>query len=113
MIPFIILIVVQVTISVVVIFVLKRLLDRELEKSAIEKLMSLKADADVKVVNVYHAQPLAMNVESQFRALIKNRFTGSEVVFEHLANLKGGLIIKIKDDVLDFSLSSRLENFWS
>ena len=113
MIPLIILIFLQLTIALVIIFVLKRLLDRELEKAAIEKLMSLKANADVKVVNIYHAKPLTLNVEEEFKSLVKNKFVGSEIVFERISNLRGGLIIKAADEVLDFSVSSRLENLWS
>ncbi len=109
----IMIIILQLTIALVVIFVLKHFLDRELEKAAIEKLMSLKANADLKVVNIYHAKPLTLNIEGEFRALVKNKFSGSEIIFEQISNLKGGLIIKAADEVLDFSVSSRLENLWS
>ena len=110
MMPFLIIFVLQLVIATVVIFVLKRLLDRELEKAAIEKLTSLKTNVDVKVVHIYYAKPLSLNVEEKLRELVKNKFSVSEIIFEELENIKGGLIIKIEDEVLDFSLSSRLEN---
>ena len=51
-------IILQLTIAAVVIFVLKRLLDRELEQAAIEKLISLKTNISVKIVHVYYTRPL-------------------------------------------------------
>ena len=106
-------IVLQLAIAGVVIVVLKRLLDRELEQAAIEKLMSLKTNATVKIVHIYYTKPLSLNVEQTLTGLVKNKFVDGEIAFEQLRDLKGGLIIKVDDEVLDFSLSSRLENFWS
>jgi F0F1-type ATP synthase delta subunit len=113
MMPFVIIIVLQVVIAGVVIFVLKHLLNPELEKVAIEKLASLKPSIDVKVINVYHFRRLPVNIQKELRELAKNKFTNSEIIFEQSNILKGGVVIKIDSEVLDFSLSSRLENFWS
>jgi F0F1-type ATP synthase delta subunit len=113
MLPFIIMIVLQVTIGVVVVFVLKNLLDGELEKAAIEKFSSLKANPEVRVVNVYSFRPLSVNIEQELKGLAKHKFTDSEIIFEQNKVLKGGVVIKTSNEVLDFSLSSRLENFWS
>ena len=54
-----------------------------------------------------------MKVEQTLTGLVKDRFVDGKIAFEQLRDLKGGLIIKVDDEVLDFSLSSRLENFWS
>ena len=56
---------------------------------------------------------MPLKVEDRLRGLIKAKFVSSEVKFEQLKSLKGGLMIKLADEVLDYSLSSRLENFWS
>lgn len=113
MISILILLIVQLAIAGIVIFVLKRLLDRELEKAALEKLASFKTMGTVDNVIVYYASSLPLRVEEEIRALVKRKFTDSKIIFEKLSDLKGGLMIKIVDEVLDFSLSSRLENFWS
>jgi F0F1-type ATP synthase delta subunit len=108
-----IVIVLQIVIAGIVFSILWRLLDRELVAAAIEKLMSVKTSAEVKVVNVYHGNVLPVRIEEKLKILVKNKFTNSDVFFEQLKSLKGGLIIKVADEVLDFSISSRLENFWS
>ena len=113
MMPFIIIIILQLVIAAVVIFVLKRLLDRELAKAAVEKLVSLKLPNKVEQVCVYHAGSLSLAFEQELTAIVKNKFLGSKIVFEQTPNLKGGLVIKVADEMLDFSLISRLEHFWS
>ncbi len=110
---FLILILVQLAIAGTVIFVLKRLLDRELAKAAIEKLASLKAAEAVEHVIVYYASPLPSSVEAEIKVLANRKFTNGKIVFERLQSLRGGVIIKVADEILDFSLSSRLENLWS
>lgn len=111
--PLIIIIVLQIVIALIVVVVLKRLLDRELEKAAIEKMASLKNDPDAKMVSVYSAQSLPLNVQQQLTFVIKNKFSNAKVSFSELRDLKGGVMIKFDENILDFSLSSRLENFWS
>ena len=113
MILFISIFVLQIGIALGVVFVLKFYLNRELEKAAIEKVMSLKASEDVKVINVSYGKNLPLNVEEELRALFNSKFVNCKIVFDHHPDLNGGLIIKIEEETLDFSLSSRLENFWS
>ena len=111
--PFVIIIILQLIIAGIVVFILKNFLNRELEKAAVEKVMSLRANEDVKAINIYYAQSLPINVAEEFKVLIQNKFVNSKIEFEQLQDLKGGLIIKVGEEILDFSLSSRLENFWS
>ena len=113
MMPFLSMFVLQLIIAAIVIFVLKNLLDRELEKAAIEKLMSLKADSTIKTVNIYYAHSMPSKIEKELIHLTKNKFSDSKVVFEQNKILKGGLVIKAADVVLDYSLSSRLDHLWS
>jgi len=113
MMPLLILFIVQLMVACAVIFILKRVLDRELEKSAIEKLASFKFSGKVDKIMIYYASALSLRTKEQITSLIKQRFTCGEIVFEQLRTLKGGLMIKIADEVFDFSLSSRLESFWS
>ena len=113
MMPFVIIIILQLVIAAVVIFVLKRLLDRELEKAAVEKLMAFKPQSKVEQAHVYHAGPLSLALKQELTAIVKNKFSESKIVFEQAPGLKGGLVIKVADEMLDFSLISRLEHFWS
>ena len=110
---FVFILVLQLVIAAVVAFVLKRLLDRELEKAAIEKFSSLKPMQGVKTITVNYASPLPSSVEQELTALAKRKFVDSKITFEQEATLKGGLIIKVADEILDFSLANRLEHFWS
>jgi F0F1-type ATP synthase delta subunit len=112
MMPFVIIIGLQVVIAGVVVIFLKQRLDRELEKAAIEKIMSLKNNSEVKAVNIYSAKNLPTNIAQELGSIAKNKFSNARVAFEILEPIKGGLMIKVDEEVLDFSLSSRLENFW-
>jgi F0F1-type ATP synthase delta subunit len=103
----------QLVIALIVVIVLKQQLDRELEKAAIEKMMSIRNNPETKMVNVYFAKSLPNVIEQQIRSLGKTKFSNAQMTFESLEDLRGGLMIKIDQEVLDFSLSSRLENFWS
>ncbi|MEI7998228.1 MAG: hypothetical protein WCH62_01805 [Candidatus Omnitrophota bacterium] len=113
MMSFLILIIVQLVIAGVVIFFLKNLLDRELEKVAIEKLASLKSTEAVDCVIVYYANSISFRAAEEIKSLTSRKFINGKIVFERLQTLKGGLIIKVANEILDFSLSSRLESFWS
>ena len=113
MMPFLIIIVLQFVIALVVLYVLKRLLDRELQKAAIEKFMSLKKSDAVSSISVYYAGSLSLNIQQDLTALAKQKFGQAKVVFEQAQALKGGLVIQVAEEILDFSLTTRLENFWS
>jgi F0F1-type ATP synthase delta subunit len=113
MIPFIILFCLQLIIAGIVIFVLKQLLDKELEQAALEKAMALKNNPEIKSIHVYSAKDLSVQLKEQLTSIVKNKFSNGKIIFEHLSSLKGGLIIKVEEQVLDFSLSSRLEHLWS
>ena len=113
MIVLFILLFVQCVIAGIVIFVLKGFLDRELKKAAIEKLVSLKAAQDINQITVYYAHVMPSMIQEEIKNIAHQKFSKGNIVFEQLQALKGGLMIKIADEVLDFSLSSRLEHLWS
>lgn len=106
-------IIVQALIALVVLGILKYLLDRELEKAAVEKLLSLKVNSSASGIHVYHGNPMPSKVKSRLTGMIRRKFLQDEVRFEQLQSLKGGLMIKVADEVLDFSVASRLEHLWS
>lgn len=104
---------VQLIIALAVLFVLKRLLERELERAAIEQLSAIKSVQGASGIKVYHGGALSAELRDRLMRTIKGRFASVHVDFEHVPSLKGGLMIKLADEVLDFSVSSRLEYLWS
>jgi len=97
----------------IVIFVLKRLLDKELVQAALEGFESCKAPSDIKEIDVFSASRISDELKSHLESVRQCRFVQANLNFKENADLRGGLIIALGDIVLDFSLASRLENFWS
>ena len=109
----IIIFLVQCSIAVVVIFVLKRLLDKELRGAALEKFESCKASLDIKEITVLSASRLNEEFKSKLESIRKRKFVQAKLNFKENPDLKGGVAIALGDVLLDFSLISRLQNFWS
>ncbi len=105
----IVLVLVQLLIAGVVIFVLKRLLDRELMLTALEKLDSLEP---VKEITVKYAGHLSDAIRSKIQSILRRKTEGIKVIFIESSELKGGLVIEAEGVVFDFSLAGRLKNFW-
>ena len=95
------------------IFVLKKLLDKELMNSALEKFESCKASSDIKEIIVRSSSTINDEFKSRLESIRKRKFIQAKLDFQFDASLKGGLVIVLGDLLLDFSLSSRLQNFWS
>ncbi len=106
-------VILQFLIAAVVVFVLKNLLDKELKQAAIEKFMALRIDGSIEDIKIYHVGLLSAPVKQQLLNEVKRKFENNKVIFEENSILKGGLVIVIGEQVLDFSLTNRLENFWS
>jgi len=104
---------VQGVFAVVVVLVLKRLLDKELMKAALEKFESCKASTDIKEITVLSASILSVEFQRQLESVRKRKFVQAKLNFKKDAGLKGGLAIALGDVLLDFSLGSRLQHFWS
>ncbi len=111
MIQLFLLMIVQLVIAVIVILVLKRLLDRELKKAALEKFQTLKINGE-KTITIYYAGQLSAHVKEELLDVARNKYKESNLVFEQNQILKGGLVIVVDEQMLDFSVSNRLENFW-
>ena len=106
-------IILQLVIAGIVIFVLKNLLDKELKEAAIEKFTALKVADTIDSIKIYHTGQLSLGVKEQLIAEAKRKFENKDIVFEQNQILKGGMVIVAGEQVLDFSLANRLENFWS
>jgi F0F1-type ATP synthase delta subunit len=103
----------QCVIAVVVIFVLKKLLDKELMMAALERFESCKTSPEIKEIAVHSASTISDEFKSHFESIKQRKFAQANLNFQENADLKGGVVIAVGDLLLDFSLSSRLQNFWS
>ena len=110
---FLILFLVQCVFAVVVILVLKKFLDKELMMAALEKFESCKASSDIQEIIVHSASQVNDEFKRQLESIRKRKFVQAKLNFQENAVLKGGVVITLGDVLLDFSLSSRLKNFWS
>jgi len=110
---FLIIFFIQCVFALFVIFVLKKLLNKELIRSALEKLESCKASPDTKEIIVRFASKINDEFRSRFEYIRKRKFAQATLNFQEDANLKGGVVITLGDVILDFSLSQCLKNFWS
>jgi len=97
----------------IVILVLKKSLEKELIKAALEEFESCKISSEIKEIAVYSAAGINDEFKIHFEAIRKRKFSQANFNFKENAALKGGVVIAIGDLLLDFSLTSRLEHFWS
>ena len=103
----------QIVFAVLVVLVLKKLLDRELMNAALEKLESCKIPTEINEIAVYSASGVSDEFKRHLEAVRRQKFAQAQFNFRENAELKGGVVIAAGELLLDFSLSSRLENFWS
>jgi len=88
-------------------------LNKELIKAAFEKLESCKIPSDIKEISVFSASTISDEFISHLESIRQRRFNQANVNFLQNAELKGGIVIAAGDLLLDFSLASRLQQFWS
>lgn len=103
----------QCVFALVVIFVLKRLLDKELMKAAFEKFESCKISPEVKEIAVRSASAISDEYKAHLESIRQRKFAHANLNFQEDKALKGGVVIAMGDLLLDFSLLSRLQHFWS
>jgi F0F1-type ATP synthase delta subunit len=103
----------QCVFALVVIFVLKGLLDKELMSAALEKFESCKNAPDIKEITVLSASRVSDEFKSCLESVRRRKFNQAQLNFKENNELKGGIVIAVGDLLLDFSLSGRLQNFWS
>ena len=110
--PFLFLFIVQALVAAAVIFILKQLLDKELAEAALEKFQALGADKGSSAI-VVRLGRLDPRIRSRFEELARRRFPRARLTVETDPALKGGVLIIIGEQTLDFSVASRLRDFWS
>jgi F0F1-type ATP synthase delta subunit len=103
----------QCVFAIIVIFVLKKLLDRELMRVALEEFESCKVSSDTKEIAVCSASRINDEFKNHFESIRQRKMPQAKLNFQEDVAIKGGVVIAVGDDLLDFSLSSRLQHFWS
>lgn len=109
----IIFVLVQLMVAGVVVVVLKHLLNKELIEAALEKLEFFKPAQGSSLIMVSLGRAMDDELGARFESLRRRRFAEFKIEFKQDKSLKGGVIVIIGNDVLDFSLNTRLKNFWS
>lgn len=100
----------QAAAAVLVVFLLKKYLERELFMGALEKIARMKDPAiPVEDVVVVCAAKLSGDDEFRLRSLLKDRFPLAEVTLGENAALGGGVVVRAGEEVLDFSLAAKLK----
>ena len=103
---------VQALVAAVVIFILKQLLDKELIEAALEKFQGLDTGKDTADIRVRLGK-MDARARERFEDLARRRFPRARLTVEQDEGLKGGVIITVGSEQLDFSVANRLKGFWS
>jgi F0F1-type ATP synthase delta subunit len=98
----------QCIIAGIVIFVLKRLLEKELFENALEKLHSAKEMTSP--ITVITANNINIQNKSRIESLLKRKIENVSINFSQDQALKGGIILKWAQGAIDCSLSERLKH---
>lgn len=107
--------VLQVVLALIVVFVLKKFLSRELIDVALERFEVLKYQGDLaqlKEISVVSHKPLDGSVQARIKAVAGQRFKGIPLNFSTDSTLKGGLTITVGSTIIDNSTSNRLNALW-
>jgi F0F1-type ATP synthase delta subunit len=104
----------QLIVAVVVLFVLKAVLERELWFLALERLEAFEVPAgeSVREVNVLVGCALSGDRESRLAGLLKAKFPDVQSSIIISREIGGGVVVQINGKVLDCSLTGRLQHLW-
>ena len=104
----------QLVFAVVVLFVMKKLMNRELFLSALEQLYAAAGENnfDTRQVEAIFAARCSADEEAQVRAVAKERFPSAEVVIRIDPSQWGGVVFRIADKVIDCSLLTKINQFF-
>lgn len=103
----------QIIVAAIVIFILKKVLDRQLQQLAVKKLDYLKLDKDdlaSETIILSAPGPVSLATQEAVARLSQKKFGRSvKIVTRADPSLRGGLVIKLKRTIIDFSLVGRLK----
>ncbi len=104
----------QFAIAIVVLFFMKKFLNRELILSALERFYAAadEKNADINLIEVVFSAQCSAADEAQVRAIARERFPAAQVVVKVEPSLWGGVVIRIADKVIDSSLITKIKQFF-
>ncbi len=108
---FLIALLIQILVATAVIFILKHKLDRELVEASLEKLHAAAFQAPGQIM-VKSYKVLSREIQGHFKSIVRRKAADAEIIFVQDKALKGGVIIELPQEKIDFSLAGRLRNFW-
>ena len=107
--------VLQLFVAAVVVFVLKKMLEKDLLLTALERASGFHPDAaalKAERIVVVSAGKLAPGYRARLVAALKGRCPGVCVDFLENADLKGGIVVEIGGEIWDHSLATRLKHLF-
>ena len=96
----------------IIIFLLKKNLDRELICCALEHFAVLQPFPSSEIT-IESYKPLVEPVKMQLKAIASRKFSQSTIDFQVNPSLKGGVVIRLSGTAIDCSLAGRLKNLWA
>ena len=103
----------QIVVGAVVVFILKKVLDRQLIELAIKTFKNAKLEPDdLKLGSILVGSPVNVSKKNQDRVLqlAEKKFgRPMSVVTKKDKSLKGGMIIYLNSSIIDYSLVGRLK----
>jgi len=109
---FVKIIILQVIAIVIVVYVLKRLLDRELLSTTLEQALGFQPSEEAwktDKISVISAGKLPADFQAKLVAVFREKCPRAEVEFLENPALKGGVVVEIAGEVWDHSLTTRLK----
>jgi F0F1-type ATP synthase delta subunit len=105
-------IILQAIAVVIVVYVLKRLLDKELRSTTLEQAIGFQPSEEARrteKISVIAAGQLSAEFRAQLAAAFREKCPRAEVEFLENPALRGGLVVEIAGEVWDHSLTTRLK----
>lgn len=108
-------IILQMIVVAVAVYVLMRLLDRDLVLIAIERARGFQPSEEAKKAEkivVIAAGKLSADWQAQLSSALKKKCFRAEIEFLENPTLRGGLVVEIAGEVWDYSLMNRLKHLF-
>ncbi len=96
----------------VILFVLWKMLRRELVEAALQALEAAAPRSDVAEVSAVSAAALSSVDEARLMALLKQKFPSAAIGLAVNAQIRSGLVIKAGELLLDYSFLTRMKSLF-
>ena len=102
----------QIIVAIVILFVLWEMFKRELVKAALQAIEEGEPQGSIMDVSVVTAAALSPVDDSRLRAGLHKKFPSACVDVRVNADIRGGLVIKAGDLLMDHSLLTRIKHLF-